>query len=1317
VYKVEGKLMYIKMFGKFLAYMFAILLGQTSLADNFIPYGTPKIDGVLSANEWHELGHLRMARFYGNDQFTDIWMMWDDNNLYVAGKLQDTSFQEDGGGKDASQTWHDDSLEIYLHPTFPLPGKLDENSRVLAFTPTGKYRRFDRGCWSGDKDCQMTTGLEKPGNAINKINDPGTFFNTDLWMWQASCVAKQPEPNHKSTVIKFAPSSDENKEWRFEAAIPWQLVGTKIDSKIVEGQDCPIGNGVIPNRFPVKDGTPLWMNFYRIHADDFGAIIPDFKGKMTNAVGTQSPNGIMKNEWTVYQGDRFHPNEWQAFILVNSFDQRVPFFEDKYINSWPVSAVDGRRVRIQLKAPRRANGGSAYRYRVRYKEGKFNVNKETWESMTTFAQSYFPVSPGNWQEFDVIGLTPGKHYTFAVRAVDEQGRISDDILVTEADTPNNAKKTIQPTFVTVSPTGRSLMLSDGTPFVIVGETGLMPWLPLRGLYPSDLCDENPSPFLTDPPPNSKWERTRTCTSPNGKNRKDEPINGVWRNYSTEKIFYHCIFTNKPDKVIALLEPSDTDPKDNCLYKESPARTLDLVEAVEGAGVAEDYFKKLKDNGINVITVFVESLDLDASPIFLDQKQSEVIKFLDNVLNLARQNNIYVLFRLYDTFYYKDDNFNSTGRKWADTLWAKKIGATKPDDFFEESLYNTHKERMKPLLERYRDDSNVFGWDIVNEIDNKERFNTASYEKRKKWLIEMSKYAKDIDRNHLVFYSFLTWDPKDSTFYRASIGATANELTGEKMDEAKYLGMDAELAYRLPNIDMAVTHAYYAHVANPWDASPFEFFPPLEMARGISYGFYQIRDGRPMQDGESSPNVHLYRKGYGDNGFDEVKDNQYFRDSAWLHFLSGGAGANLAWPADFRQINYENKVRNTVNQLSDAKRTYLKHFKNTVDGIKWRGDKLAVDHYVAPSSSSNGLTVYTRQDGTNAILYVYNPSKKPINDLIFPELPNGEASVKVVNPENGSVVFDGKAQIGTAKTFSFPPVSDSVAVIIQGMSGGSLIFYNGPTTPPPPDVEENQVGYLVTPDTWLNAKINTVEHGPIDAVWKKGGDQVLARGDRVIWGYFYASPKHVTWGSEDNPDIFVKIWFDVSGRVDVNFFHVSVPNIEVFSCMKQVGNCSPSNHVTTQEKRYARHSYKPNDKKLEVAELLNTPALGPKKAEENPKHYLLPFQQVELGGTFQLDDGRTIIGAWKDGGSGTTKRGDQVAWGYFYANPKDVTWGSEQNPDVYVKFWYDNAEKRVDVNFFHVSAPNITVYSGRSKTYEGATVVTEKERYAQHQYKP
>jgi hypothetical protein len=86
------------------------------------------------------------------------------------------------------------------------------------------------------------------------------------------------------------------------------------------------------------------------------------------------------------------------------------------------------------------------------------------------------------------------------------------------------------------------------------------------------------------------------------------------------------------------------------------------------------------------------------------------------------------------------------------------------------------------------------------------------------------------------------------------------------------------------------------------------------------------------------------------------------------------------------------------------------------------------------------------------------------------------------------------------------------------------------------------GYFVTSDLWIKAVINTVEKGSVDAVFYNGGEKTTSRGDKVIWGYFYASPDDVSWGDQGNPDLYVKIWFDVSGRVDVNYFHVSVPDI-------------------------------------------------------------------------------------------------------------------------------------------------------------------------------
>jgi hypothetical protein len=75
----------------------------------------------------------------------------------------------------------------------------------------------------------------------------------------------------------------------------------------------------------------------------------------------------------------------------------------------------------------------------------------------------------------------------------------------------------------------------------------------------------------------------------------------------------------------------------------------------------------------------------------------------------------------------------------------------------------------------------------------------------------------------------------------------------------------------------------------------------------------------------------------------------------------------------------------------------------------------------------------------------------------------------------------------------------------------------------------------------------------------------------VWGHFYASPSDVTWGSLNNPDLFVKIWFDAGGRIDVNYFHVSVPDIEVYSDYPDNGSYDQKG-TTIMSDRYIRHEY-------------------------------------------------------------------------------------------------------------------------------------------------
>jgi hypothetical protein len=254
------------------------------------------------------------------------------------------------------------------------------------------------------------------------------------------------------------------------------------------------------------------------------------------------------------------------------------------------------------------------------------------------------------------------------------------------------------------------------------------------------------------------------------------------------------------------------------------------------------------------------------------------------------------------------------------------------------------------------------------------------------------------------------------------------------------------------------------------------------------------------------------------------------------------------------------------------------------------------------------------------------------------------------------------------------------------------------------------GYLVTSDLWIKAVIHTEDKGAVGAVWEKGGQAATSRGDQVIWGYFYADPKDVSWGSRQNPDLFVKIWFDVSGRTDVNFFHVSVPKIEVFSDYKYDGTPDQTGMTTTTD-RYIRQWYENGKSYME-----SSPGDGnPPSPQGNPSGDMT-LNDLRIGAVINTVEKGAVNAVWKIGGNATTYRGDQVVWGHFYASPSDVAWGSENNPDLFVKIWFDISGKKY-VNFFHVSVPDIEVFSDfpHDGVYDNKGTTILSNRYIRHEY--
>jgi len=252
------------------------------------------------------------------------------------------------------------------------------------------------------------------------------------------------------------------------------------------------------------------------------------------------------------------------------------------------------------------------------------------------------------------------------------------------------------------------------------------------------------------------------------------------------------------------------------------------------------------------------------------------------------------------------------------------------------------------------------------------------------------------------------------------------------------------------------------------------------------------------------------------------------------------------------------------------------------------------------------------------------------------------------------------------------------------------------------------GAAITDRLRIRARIRTQDQGYIEGVWKKTGEGFTANRGQIIRGYFYASPNDVSWGSENNPELFVKIGFDPEGRSDINFFHASVPGIEVFSEYAGSGSQKTMTDITN---RYIRHCYKnAAENKAE-----SKPSEIPEESPEMRRSAKIPFllhDNIRASAVIHTAERGPVKALWCPGGEGKTRRGDQVIWGYFYADPS--AGGSPENPDLFVKIWCD-AYGRTDVNFFHASVSNIEVFSANA-AYHQKGMISVVNRYIRHEYR-
>jgi hypothetical protein len=115
-----------------------------------------------------------------------------------------------------------------------------------------------------------------------------------------------------------------------------------------------------------------------------------------------------------------------------------------------------------------------------------------------------------------------------------------------------------------------------------------------------------------------------------------------------------------------------------------------------------------------------------------------------------------------------------------------------------------------------------------------------------------------------------------------------------------------------------------------------------------------------------------------------------------------------------------------------------------------------------------------------------------------------------------------------------------------------------------------IGYSITSELWAKAVLQT-ESKAVTLVWEEVGTDTTPSGATVVSGYFYADPNDFAYGSEYNPEIFVKVYIDANGWCNMAFNHVTVDNVAIYSAHNYAGSAQKSGTATLSS-RLVEHQY-------------------------------------------------------------------------------------------------------------------------------------------------
>lgn len=438
-----------------------------------IPRGSAVIDGVLDEDQWAGALQLVRSLAYNENVAATVYMMWDDDGVYLAADVLDQHLWADGQGDGAGDRWEvetDDSITFY----FDIDRSRDQYFQATDFAIAYNIASFDDP--KNDADGPVRRYKFTKGDGAGGAPDVGWFGD-----WgEINANGLDPEDFYIADGTAYATTyagtvnddSDTDTGWTTELFLPWSALGLETP-----GHADTIG-----------------MNFDLI-LDDTGGT-RDF-----------SSHRYTEDRWEGY------PIRDDHLIGVHStFNETTPgiagpvnyaetMFVDARAAETPATITDltvgditGYSGRLVFTAPAATSAGAGHvsGYAIRYAASAITTAQD-WLGATVYENRYTPRLAGKTENIRFIGLTPSTGYHVAVRPVDALGNLgamSTASFTTQSATqdPSGGLRLVP------SPLGRTLVTEAGDPFLAVGDHLGLSWAYTRQLYPGEVWDSANSTY-------------------------------------------------------------------------------------------------------------------------------------------------------------------------------------------------------------------------------------------------------------------------------------------------------------------------------------------------------------------------------------------------------------------------------------------------------------------------------------------------------------------------------------------------------------------------------------------------------------------------------------------------------------------------------------------------------------------------------------------------------------------------------------------------------------------------------------------------------